>query len=610
MIAALAMYALLVGLLLGVLAVIAERGVRLVGGPTRFVWAVAMSAMVVFPAAAMLMREPPIVPAPTVLRGGEVAAPGGLVSMSSIGDDNALVVSTARERLTYSWRELLNRVHDGAAGYDGVLLALWAVVSAFLLGMMLHALSEARRMRLGLKSETVCGATVLVSEEIGPAAMGGNPRAIVIPRWVMDLDDSLRSLVIRHEQEHLATRDPAMLTTALCTLVLMPWHPVLWWSWRRLRLAIECDCDARVLRREPSPKTYGQLLLLVSHHRSTAPRGQRLLMSLAAPLSPQASQLKQRIDAMTTRPTRHKRSTIAALAVGVIGASLLIAAVPTPSSNPLNAAGSPLEYRWVARQGGAGVSVLPRRTEVALAMSGVGDSVAVAVTEPFLTLADVDSIMVTDIDNGEAMVGAVVSAAARERLRANTRQHIGSEVAVVVDGAVVTVATVKSELGGPLPIWTGAAADASAIAERLHEAQRGLRQRGSAPSGSLSAARTSLPGQGPNVTVYATKVGTKNVVVDSRGQIAGEILIYGAGPVKVGLGTAEPQVVGDTIRLKIFPAFIADVTDGDVHVELRGEGELEIAATVTGGPAARVSATGQHLVLLKGGTGIRTVRRK
>ncbi len=606
MIAALAMYALLVGLLLGVLAVLVERGVRLVGGPTRLVWAVAMSAMVVFPAAALLMREQPIAPAPTVLRGGDVASPGGSVGMSSIRDDKALVVSTAPERLTNRWRELLNRIHDGAAGYDGLLLALWAVVSAFLLGMMLHALSEARRMRLGLKSETVCGTTVLVSEEIGPAAMGGNPTAIVIPRWVMALDDSLRSLVIRHEQEHLATRDPAMLTTALCTLVLMPWHPVLWWSWRRLRLAIECDCDARVLRREPSPKKYGQLLLLVSHHRSTAPRGQRLLMSLAAPLSPQASQLKQRIDAMTTPPTRHKRSTIAALTAGVFGAALLIAAVPAPRSNRVKMAGSPLEYRWVARQAvGAGISVLPRRTD--------GDSAAVSVSEPFLTLADVDSIMVTGTDNGEATVGAMVSAAARDRLRATTRQHIGSEVAVVVDGAVVTVATVKSELGGPLPIWMGAAAEASAVAVRLREAQQQgpeLRQGGSAPLGSLSAARTSLPGQSSNVTVYATKVGTKNVAVDGRGQIAGEILIYGAGPVKVGLGTAEPQVVGDTIRLKIFPAFIADVTNGDVHVELRGEGELEIAATVTGGPAVRLSATGHHLVLIKGGSGIRTVGRK
>lgn len=606
MIAALAMYALLVGLLLGILAVLAERSVRLVGGSTRLVWAVAMSAMVVFPAAARLMREQPNVRAPTVLRGGDGAAPGGSVGRSAFRDDNALVVSTATERLTNRWRKLLNRIDDGAAGYDGLLLALWVVASAVLSGLLLHALSEARRMRLGLRSETVCGTTVLVSEDSGPAAMGENPTAIVIPRWVMALDDSLRSLVIRHEQEHLATRDPAMLTMTLCLLVLMPWHPVLWWSWRRLRLAIECDCDARVLRREPSPKKYGQLLLLVAHHRSTAPRGQRVLMSLAAPLSPQASQLKKRINAMTTRPTRHKRSTIAALTVGVFGAALLIAAVPAPRSNRVKMAGSPLEYRWVVRQGaGAGVSVLPRRTD--------GDSAAVAVTEPFLTLADVDSIMVTGTDYGEAAVGAVVSAEARRRLRATTRQHIGSEVAVVVDGAVITVATVNSELGGPLPIWTGAAADASAMAARLREARqqrRELREGASVLSGSRSAARTSLPGQGANATVYVTKVGTKNVALDSRGQLAGEILIYGAGPVQVGLGTAAPQVVGDTIRLKTFPAFIADVTNGDVHVELRGEGELELVGTVTGGPAMRVSATGHHLVLLKGGIGIRTVRRK
>jgi hypothetical protein len=314
-------------------------------------------------------------------------------------------------------------------------------------------------MRHGLKTETMLGTTVLLSEDIGPSAVGGNPAAIVIPRWVMTLDESLRSLVIRHEQEHLATRDPALLTIALCLVVVMPWHPVLWWSWRRLRLALEVDCDARVLRREASPKQYGQLLLLVSHHRSTAPRGPRALMSLAAPLSAQASQLKQRIDAMTTRPAKHKLTTIAATTAGALGAAVLIAAVPAPARD------------------------LPPSP-----------------TTPLV--------------------------------------------------------------------------------------------------------------QGADVTVRVTKVGTANVAVDSKGQFAGELLIYGDGPVKVGLGTAAPQVVSDTIRLKTFPAFTADVTNGDVHVELRGEGEIELAGTVSGGPAVNVSATGHHLVLLKGGTGIRTVGRK
>jgi hypothetical protein len=109
-------------------------------------------------------------------------------------------------------------------------------------------------------------------------------------------------------------------------------------------------------------------------------------------------------------------------------------------------------------------------------------------------------------------------------------------------------------------------------------------------------------------TVRITRIGSRGIEVDDRGQLVGEILIYGSGPVKVGIGTRNPQVVADTLRLKNLSAFIADVTNGDVHVELRGTGEIELGGDVTGGPAVTVSARGRHLVLLKGGTGIRTIR--
>jgi bla regulator protein BlaR1 len=459
MIAALAVYALFVGLLIGALTLLVESGARRLGLPTRFIWAVAMVAMVVVPAVGAMLRDQQSATTPAVFTGTDASVPLRTADVPASDEINPSVLGTSADRILNAWRDALTAVQDSAGAADGPLLALWAILSAFLLGVTLHALSEARRMRHGLKAESMLGTTVLLSEDIGPSAVGGNPAAIVIPRWVMTLDESLRSLVIRHEQEHLATRDPALLTTALCLVVLMPWHPLLWWSWRRLRLALEVDCDARVLRREASPKQYGQLLLLVSHHRSTAPRGQRALMSLAAPLSPQASQLKQRIDAMTTRPTKHKLTTIAVMTAGAVGAAVLIAAVPAPARK------------------------LP-----------------------------------------------------------------------------------------PAPI--------TAIA------------------------------QGADVTVKVTKLGTRNVAVDSRGQFAGELLIYGDGPVKIGIGTEGLRMVGDTIRLKTFPAFTADVTNSDVHVELRGEGEIELAGTVTGGPAVNVSATGHHLVLSKGGTGIRTVGRK
>lgn len=136
------------------------------------------------------------------------------------------------------------------------------------------------------------------------------------------------------------------------------------------------------------------------------------------------------------------------------------------------------------------------------------------------------------------------------------------------------------------------------IAERLRAAQRRTLCM-------LTGSCSSDP-----VTFTVTKLGTKNVAVDSRGQLTGEILLYGNGQVKVGFGTDEPQVVRDTIRLKTFPAFTADVTNGDVHIELRGDGELELRGTVTGGAAVNLSATGKHIVLVKGGTGIGTVDRK
>lgn len=605
MIAALAVYAAVLGLVVGVFAVLFERGVRALQGPTRFVWAAAMVAMVLLPATALVPRAPSTPEAQSVATLDAVPASKDAANEIPTMDDGAIAASPASVSLADRLQKRLDRIRDNTAPYDGVLLAIWAVASAFFLGVLLHAMSEARRMRTGLQSAVVGGTAVLVSEDIGPSAVGGNSAAIVMPRWAMALDESLRSLVIRHEQEHLSSRDPTLMTIVLCLLVLMPWHPVLWWSWRRLRLAIEIDCDARVLRFQPNPKVYGQLLLLVSHHRSRIPRGQRVMMSLAAPLSPQASQLKQRIDAMTTQPTRHKRSMVAALTMGMVGACILIAAVPAPRSNAAYSAGSSLEYRWVTRQGAAdGVMVLPRRTE--------GDSSFVTVTEPFLTLDDVDSIIVIETDNGETVAAAKVHADVRNNLRATTRQRAGSEVAVVVDGIVIGVATVTTELGGPLPIWTGASDKASALAERLRKTkrERPVRRTGATASMGNPMDRGDRSMQGQRVTISITNVGTRNTAFDDRGQLAGEILIYGDGVVGVGLGTAEPRVLTDTIHLKTFPALNLDVTKGDVHIELRGGGELELSGTVAGGPAVSVGATGRHLVLKKGGVGIASVPQR
>src|SRR5262249_23007884 len=54
-------------------------------------------------------------------------------------------------------------------------------------------------------------------------------------------------------------------------VALMPWNLALWLQVRRLRLAIELDCDARVLRAHPSTERYGMLMLTIAQRRSVGP---------------------------------------------------------------------------------------------------------------------------------------------------------------------------------------------------------------------------------------------------------------------------------------------------------------------------------------------------
>jgi len=70
------------------------------------------------------------------------------------------------------------------------------------------------------------------------------------------------------EQSHLVAGDPRLLTGALCLLVFMPWNLPLWWQLRRLRRAIEVDCDARVLNAGHDVNRYGETLLEVGQRHS------------------------------------------------------------------------------------------------------------------------------------------------------------------------------------------------------------------------------------------------------------------------------------------------------------------------------------------------------
>ena len=117
----------------------------------------------------------------------------------------------------------------------------------------------------------------------------------------------MQELVVAHEQSHLEARDAHLVMIALGLLVFMPWNVPLWWQLRRLRLAIEIDCDARVLRRGYDVSRYGEVLIAVGERQSPT-------IGMAAAMSEPGSQLERRIRNMLRKRTRHSSVTAAALA--------------------------------------------------------------------------------------------------------------------------------------------------------------------------------------------------------------------------------------------------------------------------------------------------------
>jgi TonB family protein len=119
---------------------------------------------------------------------------------------------------------------------------------------------------------------------------------IVLPEWAIEADPAVRALVLRHEEEHRLARDPYLLLLAAVITALIPWNIPLWIQAARLRLAIEIDCDKRVLRTLPSWREYARLLLTIAQHRARASHA--LIPALLEP----TSNLERRITAMRTTP--------------------------------------------------------------------------------------------------------------------------------------------------------------------------------------------------------------------------------------------------------------------------------------------------------------------
>lgn len=243
MIASWMLYAVVVGVLVSFAALAAERALLLVRRPVRVVWAAALFLSVLIPAVSP--RLPWHMPLPAV----PVLSRIDLLQSPTVAPSIRLRGGAAI------------RVGERRWGADEVLLVLWGAGSGGLALLLMYGVGVLSGRRKEWRRESLDGVPVLLSRDIGPAVIGWRKFDIVVPEWIRDLEVSARALVLKHEMEHVARRDPRLLMRTWLGLIAMPWNPALWWQLRRLRRAIELDCDARVVASGADVSRYGSVLL-------------------------------------------------------------------------------------------------------------------------------------------------------------------------------------------------------------------------------------------------------------------------------------------------------------------------------------------------------------
>jgi hypothetical protein len=310
MIALWMMYTIATAAVIGVAAAILDRATAGTLRQRRWIWLTALVASTVIPAwTALAPNRPARVAGPErIARNQEQPAPVGLAS--ELGSRFAELMAQADTR--------------ALARYDSSLTAGWFVAALLALtafGVGTLTLAARRRTWRVAKLD---GETVLLAPAVGPAVIGAIRPRIVLPVWSLALPPEQRTLILEHERQHVRSRDPLLLHLAALLTLLMPWNVVAWWITRRLRLAVELDCDARVLAAGHDAREYGTLLLDVCARRV---RGGPLL---APALFERTSSLTRRILAMHPDRSQHRRTRVALGIVAALAAVIAACEMPSP----------------------------------------------------------------------------------------------------------------------------------------------------------------------------------------------------------------------------------------------------------------------------------------
>lgn len=301
------LYAALVGTLIAAGAFAVERLVASQGNPRRFVWLAALGLAVVIPVAGGLRGTP----APSVADEAEN------------GPRHAAGESTL-------WMGISSVPLPAVPPISARTAALaWAIGSAAALATLCSVLLVVACARRRWPRSRVDGTDVHLSRRFGPALVGIARPAIVVPRWVVGLARAEQAAIVRHELEHARARDHLALLCGGLIVAAFPWNPAIWFMCRRLRAAVELDCDRRVIAGGIDAADYGAVLLQAGSRSQTR-------WGFAPAMGQPRSLLERRLKTMSEKTTR--LNPLHGLLLACAAAVALAVACDTRSPTQLNEA--------------------------------------------------------------------------------------------------------------------------------------------------------------------------------------------------------------------------------------------------------------------------------
>ena len=317
------LYAVAVGLAATLAALAAEQGTRLARHAGRWIWMLAAFLTVAWP-----LLAPRNMTAPVPARGPAAPTVATLV-LGGFPATPAIIRP--------AWPARAVQTHRAAIDVDRLARWGWGGSSALALALLAGAGLALRRRERSWTPGIVAGVPVLVSRDAGPAVVGLLRPRIVVPAWLLNVPPRQQALVLAHEQAHIGAGDQRLLAAMVLLVVAMPWNLPLWFQLRRLRLAIEVDCDVRVLKQGHPMADYGAALIDVASH---AARPASRLAFMTPAVSASAGFLERRLHLMLRRPARWHRVVapvllLLALDIGVVAARIAPPQAPAVRPVPL-----------------------------------------------------------------------------------------------------------------------------------------------------------------------------------------------------------------------------------------------------------------------------------